>query len=105
MDYVTSRGVKFSFNGFPAGCDPLTYFDNQDYVRCLHGCMVLVDLFVPREIKHLYLEDDGLLHELVHLSLSIDICTHGSLIFLRQRIQDLINASRDQKETQQTESV
>lgn len=102
MDYVTSRGVKFSFNGFPAGCDPLAYFDNKDYLNCLHGCMVLVSLFVPREIKHLYLEDDGLLHELVHLSLGIDICTHSNLISLRQHIQDLIHACQNKEISQET---
>lgn len=105
MDYVTSRGVKFNFSGFPAGCDPLTYFDNRDYINCLHGCMVLVSLYAPREIKHLYLEDDGLLHELVHLSLSIDICTHNSLTLLRQCIQDLINVCRNRQESQETQSV
>lgn len=104
MDYFTSTGARFSFSGFGTGEDPLTYFDTKDYLNCLHGCMVLVSLFVPREIKHLYLEDDGLLHELVHLSLGVDICTHGDLISLRQHIQDLIHACRNRQEDPETQA-
>jgi hypothetical protein len=102
MDYFTSTDVGSS--GLYTGKVLLAYFDNRDYINCLHGCMLLISLYVPSEIKYLYLEDGGLLHELMHLSLSTDIRTQDSLTTLRQHIKDLTNACRNRPKDSETQA-
>lgn len=105
MDYVTGRGVNFSFTGFAPGNDPLAHFDAYKYEECLHSCMVLVYLFTPNERQYQYLADDGLLHELIHLINGIDICTHNSIDNIRQQIKDLMRAYEEAKETEPIQST
>lgn len=105
MDYITERGVNFSFAGFAPGDDPLTNFDAYKFEQCLHGCMVLVYLFIPVESQYKYLSDDGLLHELIHLILGIDICTHNSTDNIRQQIRELMHVYSEAREYFQAEAA
>lgn len=78
MQYFTSKGTEFSFYGFDDGDRPSDHFKAGDWLTCLHGCMFLASILDPHESKVL-MEDDGLLHELVHLALGISISTHTDM--------------------------
>lgn len=77
-EYRTSRGRSFSFSGWAPGETPLDHFDRGEWLKCLHGCMFAA--------SRVHIEDDGVLHELVHLALGVDICTHNSLDDLRVEV-------------------
>jgi hypothetical protein len=76
-EYRTTAGRSFAFSGWPPGESPLELFDAGKWLECLHACMFAAS---RREL----LEDDQLLHELVHLALGIDICTHNTMAGLRE---------------------
>lgn len=76
--YRTSRGRLFSFTGWTPGETPLELFDRGEWLQCLHACM-----FASSRSA---IEDDGVLHELVHLALGIEICTHNSMAMLRSDV-------------------
>lgn len=77
--YRTSRGRLFTFVGWPAGGTPLELFDAGRWLECLHACMFAAS-------RRADLEDDGLLHELVHLELGLAICTHSTMADLREQV-------------------
>lgn len=80
-DYRTSRGREYSFYRWDPGESPTELFDAGRWLECLHACMVVAS-------KN-DLEDDAILHELVHLALGIPICQHGDMEGLRARAQEL----------------
>lgn len=80
--YHTSRGRLFTFVGWPDGGTPLELFDAGRWLECLHACM-----FSASRLQDL--EDDGVLHELVHLALGVEICTHTSMTALRGQVEAL----------------
>ncbi|MBR8344180.1 hypothetical protein [Burkholderia ambifaria] len=84
-DYWTSRGRRFSFLGWPEGGRPTDLFDREDWVGCLHACMFAAS----RRANPADLEDDGPLHELVHLACGLSLCTHNSMDLLREQIAEL----------------
>lgn len=81
MDYRTTAGRAFGFEGWANGDSPLEHFDAGRWLECLHGCMFAA--------SRLLYEDDQLLHELVHLALGIDICTHTTMEELRAQVEAL----------------
>lgn len=87
-DYRTTKGARFGFSGWGEGGSPLERFDKQEWVLCLHGCMLAAS-FLPGEEARLLLEDDQILHELVHLIQGVDICTHNGMPALRRGIKKL----------------
>lgn len=82
-EYQTSSGARFSFSGWAAGESPLECFDRRDWLDCLHGCMFCAGFHPDPRVL---LEDDGVLHELVHLAGGVDICTHSNLAALRNSV-------------------
>lgn len=89
IDYHTSSGASFSFSGWNAGESPLECWDSRDWLKCLHGCMLCLSLLNDPENTQLAIEDDGLLHELVHLEADINICLHSSMDNIRAQIETL----------------
>lgn len=83
--YKTTKGRTYSFTGWGEGGSPLERFDKREWVPCLHACMLAAS-FLPGDDARLLLEDDQLLHELVHLIQGIEICSHSSEKFLRKSI-------------------
>lgn len=81
-EYRTAAGHAFIFDGWPAGESPLELFDAGKWLECLHACMFATS-------RRVLLEDDQLLHELVHLALGIDICTHNTMAGLREAVKGL----------------
>ena len=81
-EYRTTAGRAFHFDGWPPGESPIELFDAGKWLECLHACMFAAS---RREL----LEDDHLLHELVHLALGIDICTHNTMAGLREAGKNL----------------
>lgn len=79
----TSKGRNYSFDGFPPGETPVELFDAGRWLECLHACMAGV------MVNRLHIEDDGVLHELVHLALGVEICTHSSMGGLRNEICEI----------------
>lgn len=78
-DYKTTKGRAYSFMGWPPGESPVELFDAKRWLECLHACMFAAS-------RKVTLEDDGLLHELVHLALGVEICTHNTMGDLRAEI-------------------
>ena len=89
LDYRTTRGVLFSYAGWGSLGGPLACFDRGQWLLCLHACMLCLSLLNESHQTQIAIEDDGLLHELVHLASDIDICTHTSIPELRQAVADL----------------
>lgn len=79
-EYLTSSGHQYSFTNWGNGEQPSECFDRQDWLGCLHGCMFCAQF---NSSSNLLLEDDGLLHELLHLAMGLEISTHNSLQELR----------------------
>lgn len=90
-DYRTSSGVSYSFSGWDAGESPLECWDKQDWLKCLHGCMLCLSLLRNVITIRWAIEDDGLLHELVHLALDVEISAHGTMGELRMQVEHLQN--------------
>lgn len=85
-DYRTSRGSLYGFSGWNRGESPVESFDKKEWLKCLHSCMLIAS-FHP-DPKPL-LEDDQVLHELVHLVSDVEISSHCSLEFLREQVVEL----------------
>lgn len=88
-DYRTSSGANYSFSGWNESESPLECWDRQDWLKCLHGCMLCLSLLNDHEATQRAIEDDGLLHELVHLESDINICLHGDMDNIRLQIEFL----------------
>ena len=86
MEYKTSKGTTFSFSGWDKGKDPLSMFDRGKYLACLHGLMVYYNLLADPELLQLSVEDDGLMHEVLHLASGVEISTHNTMEGLRKEI-------------------
>lgn len=84
-EYTTARGRKYSFGGWPPGGSPTELFDAEKWAECLHATMFAASL----RRNPADLEDDGPLHELVHLICGVPICTHNTLERLREDILKL----------------
>ena len=78
VEYLTTAGHAYGFHGWDEGDSPLENFDRGEWLKCLHGCMFA--------LSRVMLEDDQLLHELVHLALGIEISVHNSMAGLRERV-------------------
>lgn len=83
-NYRTSRGHLFGFSDWPEGESPLELFDKREWLKCLHSTMFVLS---RSKIEQIDIEDDGILHELIHLSLGVDICTHQTLSDLREQLE------------------
>jgi hypothetical protein len=88
-EYRTSSGVGYSFSGWNAGESPLECWGKQDWLKCLHGCMLCLSLIREPVAAFRTIEDDGLLHELVHLAQGEAICLHSSMDSLRAQVDML----------------
>lgn len=100
-EYLTSRGRRFSFDGWPDGGRPTELFDLGQWAACLHACMFAAS----RRANVADIEDDGPLHELIHLICGIPVCTHGSMDDLRRQIYELeMSADAGQIQHQLSES-
>ena len=96
IEYRTSSGNRYTFSGWKTGESPLECWDRQDWTRCLHGCMLCLSLIRNPVASHHAIEDDGLLHELVHLMQGIEINLHGSMEALRAQVNVLQNLVQPQ---------
>ena len=85
-DYYTTLGRHYGFSGWPSGESPVESFDKSDWIKCLHSCMLIAS-FHPDPKP--FLQDDQVLHELVHLVAGIEISTHSTLEFLRSQVVEL----------------
>ena len=88
MEYLSPNGVRFDFSGWILD-SPIQCFDRQDWVGCLHGCMLALTILNQPELTQREIADDGLLHELLHLSGGVDVCTHTTLQELRTQIAEI----------------
>jgi len=88
-DYRTARGRRFGFMGWAPGESPLEQFDAGNWVACLHACLLCFSALEDAEKTQEAIEDDGLLHELVHLASGVDICTHAGMADLREQVSEL----------------
>ncbi|WP_340700849.1 hypothetical protein [Burkholderia cenocepacia] len=81
----TSRGRAYVLSDWPAGGRPTDHFDQGRWADCLHACLFAASLRRnPSDI-----EDDGPVHELVHLVCGIPICTHNTMENLRHQVREL----------------
>jgi hypothetical protein len=64
--YINDSGT-YSFVGWKSGDNPSETFRKQDYAGCLHGIMFALLLLADPYLSHRAIEDDGVLHEVVHI--------------------------------------
>lgn len=89
MIYKSLSGHSFIFDRWPDNFSPLDCFDKKDYLNCLHGIMLGLTLINNERVSHQSLSDEGVIHELLHLALSIDICTENTRDSLRLEIKEI----------------
>lgn len=89
MIYKSLSGHSFIFDGWSANYSPLELFDRNDYLNCLHGILLGLTLINNERVSHQSLSDEGVIHELLHLALSIDICTENTRDSLRLEIKEI----------------
>lgn len=75
-DYTTTKGNAFSFIGFNEGESISEFFMRGEYLKAAHAASFVLGTFCHPEACKMALEDDGIVHELIHLALGIDQCTH-----------------------------
>jgi len=92
LEYATSRGGRYSFSGWEPGLSPSECFDEAKYLECLHGCILCLSLLNEPFRTQKSVEDDGLIHELVHLSQGIDISHRQDMLGLRKEVANLQSA-------------
>lgn len=85
--YRTAAGRKFTL-GYD-GPSPLQLFDEQRWAECAHACAYLISLRGDPELALRSLQDDALIHELLHLACGIEICTHNGRGNVRSMVADI----------------
>lgn len=66
IEYINDSGT-YVFNGWYEGHRPTQTFAADDWIGCLHGVMFGL-LFLSEPVySHRAIEDDGMLHEIVHI--------------------------------------
>lgn len=83
------RHMKFEFTGWRE--HPLDLFDAKQWSKCLHAAIQAYNFIGDPQYTQAALEDTGLLHELAHLSVGINIWTHHNLDDLRAELARVIN--------------
>jgi hypothetical protein len=70
-EYRTSKGGLYCFSGFDTPLEVL--FTEKRYLECAHAVCIAVALIKDKDLTQLVVEDDGLLHELIHLASGIEV--------------------------------
>lgn len=91
-NYQTTKGRWYGFSGWHP-THPLQLFDQGRWLECLHAAIFAASLQPESERAAAALEDDGVIHELAHLALGIEICTHNTLDDIRQELKELVDAA------------
>ena len=95
MQYQTSKGMHCGFEGWKPDESPLDFFDRGDYLQCMHGVMLCLHLIAQPTLLAQSVEDDGILHELVHLSLNVRLPPESAVdrlkVDLRRQIIQLMD--------------
>lgn len=90
MEYnAPNTGAQFSFTQWQEGESPIERFDRGEWLQCLHGLLLILSILDWKRTTMKGIADDGVLHELVHLALGIDICTHHTLHSLRLQVVEI----------------
>lgn len=90
----------YEFNGWKEEHKPVNLFDARNFIPCLHACSVALVILNDHRRSYEAVEDDGIIHELIHILhipliqevTSRDIETHmqsPSMQTLRERILKL----------------
>jgi len=61
------RNGPYSFNGWLPEHYPTELFKARDFIGCLHACMLAFMLIGDAKRTQAAIEDDGILHELIHI--------------------------------------
>lgn len=86
-NYRGSKGG--AYNTTYSGATPVELFDAGRYGECLHACaFILHTLRDPARVWHA-LDDEAVLHELIHLVVGIDISTHNTIKNIRNEVEKL----------------
>lgn len=83
--YRTRCGAVFTAQY--RGPSPMDLFDLGDYIACAHACAFLIGRLRDPERALMALEDDGLLHELLHLASGIPVCTFHAPADIRVQVE------------------
>lgn len=75
--------VNYGFEGWCAGQAPIDFFDDGKWLECLHAVLPAL-AHVDDELR-----DTGLIHELVHLSLGVDIGIENRFRLMRDKILEI----------------
>jgi len=87
MYYKTAKTeALYSFSGWRATESPIECWNSGIYLACLHGCMLCYSLLNDKEKTQAAIDDDGLLHELLHLAEGNEICSHQTMTDLEKEI-------------------
>ena len=79
--------MNYEFAGFDRSLTDL--FDSEQWAECLHATIQAYNVVDCPELTQIAVQDTGLIHELSHLASGIEICTHGSMAELRDRLEEV----------------
>lgn len=86
-NYRGSKGG--AYNTTYSGATPVELFDAGRYGECLHACMFLLYALNDERRALDELNDEGLLHELAHLSTGVPIGLNNSQQTIRDELSQL----------------
>lgn len=86
-EYRSPSGALYEFNGWKDGESPVELWTAKNWAGCLHACMFATFLLNDRDRMAAYLADDGLLHELLHLTVGAPICSRRTMADLKAEVR------------------
>jgi hypothetical protein len=93
--YRTPSGALYFFDGWEPGRDPVSLFDANRLLDCMHATMTALYLIGDQSQALDALADDGIIHHLLHMLEKSPTCDHrlegwtrGELIRITEALDD-----------------
>lgn len=83
-EYLTTAGHRFC--DFYDGPSPLELFDAGRWAECAHACVFMIYRTGDAALALRCLEDDCVIHELLHLACGVPVCTHNGMDGVRAQV-------------------
>lgn len=62
-----NKNGAYMLQRWKPGETPVETYDKQDFIGCLHGCVLALTMLQDSKRTQMAIEDDGIVHELIHI--------------------------------------